>query len=183
VDEGNFVWGLLAAVTAAVTAYHMDSEERPNLRWTEAGIQGGAGVIAGLVVWIVLQRTCADGACPTPPPPVLSILVSSLLTGALIGALVPHWYRQPQVMETEYRDHRIAVTVKTRPDGRVIPTITLATAATCEPGAEMLPLTLAFASPEEAIARSIDHARAWIDKSDAVDDAGRAARRLHALAR
>lgn len=85
-------WTFMAVSTAFITAFTADDAPRPRLRWLESAAHAVAGAVMSGLVLILLRQLCPLGAaCHVPP--AAPVVLTSAVTCALIGALVPSWYR------------------------------------------------------------------------------------------
>src|SRR5262249_39349192 len=119
-------WSFMAAFTAVAAAYNLDNnDEWPRQRWIEAALQAVVAMVVALFVYMQLERLCSnvsvlDSNCA---PPLVRVLLSATITGALIGWLVPTWFREPQTMTVNYKQYKIIATAKASPSGNVAPMI------------------------------------------------------------
>ncbi|MDH5574699.1 MAG: hypothetical protein OEY80_04385 [Nitrospirota bacterium] len=83
-------WLLLEFATAAGTAFHLDNNKiwspaiRGQQRWIESVSQALVTMAAAVVVHGLL----------TTPPPLYRVLILTGVIGALIGGMIPQWYRK-----------------------------------------------------------------------------------------
>jgi hypothetical protein len=83
-------WLLLEFATAVVTAFHLDNARiwrqtlRVSQRWIESASQA---VMTMAAAWM------AHGFLAFPPP-LIRVLIISGLIGAVIGGMIPQWYRK-----------------------------------------------------------------------------------------
>jgi hypothetical protein len=160
-------WGLMAGFSAIATAYNIDNEERPGLRWREAALQAAVGVFGALIVYLRLTEVCGPEAGCVPS--LLRMLLAALASGGVIGWLVPTWCREPQTLTVDYKGWHVIVTVHTLPNGQITPAIQVVRPSERSPrhradaSASALPFEREFASAEEALAKGVEHARKHID--------------------
>lgn len=95
--RNKWPWSLMAFTTALVTAINIDNPVRQGLRWIETGIQASAAAIAIAIVRSLLALACHT--CFLPP--LIPLVVSAALTGAVIGFCVPTWYRDCRTASPE----------------------------------------------------------------------------------
>jgi hypothetical protein len=95
--RNKWPWSLMAFTTALVTAINIDTPVRQGLRWIETGIQASSAAIAIAIVRSLLALACHT--CFLPP--LIPLVVSAAVTGAVIGFCVPSWYRDCRTASPE----------------------------------------------------------------------------------
>jgi hypothetical protein len=160
-------WGLMAAFTAAATAYNIDNDEWPGRRRFEATLQAAIGVVGALVVYLQLKGMC--GEIPSCAPSPVRVILSAAVSGGLIGWLVPTWCREPQPMTVDYKQWKVIVIAQVLPNGQITPTIRVmrprqqGQRRAADAQASSLPFEEEFLSAEEALAKAVEYARKHID--------------------
>jgi hypothetical protein len=101
-------WSLLSFVTCLVTTFHADNRSgvrwgRVDLRWIEGASQACATAVAASVVYFLLSQLnqqCQGASC-RPPPPLWRMLLNGGVIGFVIGTLVPTWYREYRLVQSD----------------------------------------------------------------------------------
>lgn len=89
---GSLPWTTMSFTMAAMTAFNADNPEGVLgrwQRWGEAALQAAAMALAALAA-IEWRRS---GGATVPLDAVLRIVATAALNGAVVGFIVPHWYR------------------------------------------------------------------------------------------
>jgi hypothetical protein len=84
----SYPWALMVLITAFVTAFHADNQNRPSLRWIEGLSQAAITAVGSAgVYWVLSQNGVAGGLN------LYRLALGALVAGFVIGFFVPTWYR------------------------------------------------------------------------------------------
>lgn len=154
-------WGFMSAVVAGLLAYLIDLEETPNRRWIDVGMMACVCGATAVAVVGLLTEACGGARCDNPP--LLRVVLNSIVVGAIIGWCVPSWYRRPQIMVTEYLGFKVIISLRTKDSG-VVASVDLEPPrrSTVTKGRVRLG-DVETVSPDDAIADAVREARTWVD--------------------
>jgi hypothetical protein len=169
VRDQSWPWAFIGATTAVLLAYLVD---RPRTwpRGAETLVQASGTALAAAGVWVIRRRICEGSTAPDCVPPLIGVVGTAALAGALIGAMVPTLYREPERLTSRYKDWTIQVAAIRGVGGQFGGDVTL-TPPSRSPGnpegSQKLLFDDVFESSDEALAQAVHHARAWIEKQPA----------------
>jgi hypothetical protein len=174
VREQAWPWAFIGAATAVLVAYLSD-RPRSWPQWAETVMQAGGTALAAAGVWMMRARICEGSENPHCLPPLLGVVGTATLAGAMIGFVVPALYRRPESLVSRYNEWMIKATAIRGASGQFDAHVTLdpPKEGTALPaGPQVLPFQETFESPDEALAQAIGHARAWIERRHPQDRPG-----------
>jgi hypothetical protein len=138
-------------------------------------VQAAGTALAALGVWMIRARICEGAQTPHCLPPLLGVVITATVAGAIIGFVVPPLYRRPETLTSRYDEWMIKATAIRGASGQFDAHLTLVPpkeGSGVPEGRQVLPFQETFESPDEALAQAIGHARTWIKKHHPRNESG-----------